>query len=137
MRKSLNILLVEDDMIEIMKFNRTISKLACPHNIVEAKNGEEALDILYKYESLPDLILLDLNMPKINGLEFLSIIRNNDILKYIPTVILTSSNDHKDVSECHQLGIAGYLVKPLKFADYSESIKTVLDYWCFNEFVQA
>jgi CheY-like chemotaxis protein len=137
MRKSLNILLVEDDMIEIMKFNRTISKLACHHNIVEAKNGEEALEILCNNESLPDLILLDLNMPKINGFEFLSIIRNNDLLKYIPTVILTSSNDHKDVADCHQLGISGYLVKPLKFADYSESIKTVLDYWCSNEFVQA
>ena len=137
MRKNLNILLVEDDMIEIMKFNRTISKLACLHNIIEAKNGEEALEILYNSESLPDLILLDLNMPKINGLEFLSIIRNNDHLKYIPTVILTSSSDHKDVTECHQLGIAGYLVKPLKFSDYSESIKTVLDYWCYNEFVQA
>ena len=137
MRKNLNILLVEDDMIEIMKFNRTISKLACIHNIIEAKNGEEALEILYNIETLPDFILLDLNMPKINGLEFLSIIRNNDYLKYIPTVILTLSNDHKDVSDCHQLGIAGYLVKPLKFADYSESIKTVLDYWCHNEFVQA
>ena len=105
MRKSLNILLVEDDMIEIMKFNRTISKLACHHNIIEAKNGEEALDFLYKNESLPDLILLDLNMPKINGLEFLSIIRNNEHLKYIPTVILTSASDHKEDSEFHQLGI--------------------------------
>ncbi|MDO9274956.1 MAG: response regulator [Lutibacter sp.] len=137
MRKSLNILLVEDDMIEIMKFNRTISKLACPHNIVEAKNGEEALDILYKNESLPDIILLDLNMPKINGLEFLGIIKKNNDLKYIPTIILTTSNNHKDVSDCHQLGIAGYLVKPLKFDDYTESIKRVLDYWCFNEFVKA
>jgi len=137
MTKSLNILLVEDDMIEIMKFNRTISKLACPHKIVEAKNGEEALEFLYKNESLPDIILLDLNMPKINGLEFLSIIKKNSTLKYIPTVILTSSNNHKDVSDCHELGIAGYLVKPLKFVDYSESIKRVLDYWCFNEFVKA
>lgn len=137
MRKSLNILLVEDDMIEIMKFNRTISKLAYLHNITEAKNGEEALEILYNSEFLPDLILLDLNMPKINGLEFLSIIRNNAQLKYIPTVILTSSNDHKDVADCHQLGISGYLVKPLKYSDYSESIKTMLDYWCYNEFVQA
>lgn len=137
MRKNLNILLVEDDMIEIMKFNRTISKLAYSHNIVEAKNGEEALDILYRKESLPDIILLDLNMPKINGLEFLRIIKKNSSLKYIPTVILTSSNNHKDVSDCHELGISGYLVKPLKFIDYSESIKRVLDYWCFNEFVEV
>lgn len=61
MRKSLKILLAEDDMMEIIKFNRTISKLACYHNIIEAKNGEEALGILYKNESLPNLILLDLN----------------------------------------------------------------------------
>ena len=83
MEKKLNILLIEDDMIEIMKLNRTVSSLKLNHNIVEANNGEDALKILEKKDELPDIILLDLNMPKINGIEFLSILKKDDVLKYI------------------------------------------------------
>ncbi len=92
MTNSLKVLLIEDDMIEVMKFNRTVSKLQLNLSIIEAKNGEEALEVLEHKDRLPDVILLDLNMPKINGIEFLSILKNNDTLRYIPTVVLTTSN---------------------------------------------
>ena len=75
MERVLKILLIEDDVIEIMKLNRTISKLKLNHKIVEANNGEEALNLLSDKDNLPDLILLDLNMPKINGIEFLGILK--------------------------------------------------------------
>jgi len=134
--KALNILLIEDDMIEIMKLNRTISSLKLVHRIIEANNGEEALTILEKKDELPDIILLDLNMPKLNGIEFLSILKNDPILKYIPTIILTTSNNQKDLLECYKLGIAGYVLKPLKYEDYVSKIEKLLAYWSINELKQ-
>lgn len=137
MNKKLTILLIEDDMIEIMKFNRTISRLGYNHSVTESKNGEEALKILNKKEQLPDIILLDLNMPKMNGIEFLSILKKDNELKYIPTIILTTSINRKDMLECYKIGIAGYVIKPLKFDDYIESIKRLLEYWSSNELIKG
>jgi CheY-like chemotaxis protein len=136
MAKSLDILVIEDDMIEVMKLNRTIDSLKQKHNIIEAKNGEEALEILNKKINLPDIILLDLNMPKINGIEFLRILKNDDVLKYIPTIVLTTSKNHKDVLECYKIGIAGYLLKPLKYEDYVSKIEKILNYWSSNELIK-
>ena len=134
--KTLNILLIEDDMIEVMKLNRTISNLNLPHHIIEANNGEEALQILQHKEQLPHIILLDLNMPKLNGLEFLNILKADDTLKYIPTIILTTSNNQKDLVECYKTGIAGYVLKPLKYEEYTSKIEKLLAYWSVNELRQ-
>lgn len=134
--KNLNILLIEDDMIEVMKFQRTISSLKLDHNIIEANNGEEALKILEKKDELPDIILLDLNMPKINGIEFLNILKSDDVLRYIPTIILTTSQNQKDLLECYKIGIAGYVLKPLKYEDYVSKMGKILAYWSVNELKQ-
>ncbi|WP_299551194.1 response regulator [Seonamhaeicola sp.] len=133
---TLNILLIEDDMIEVMKLNRTISKLQLNHKIIEANNGEEALKILRKKEKLPDIILLDLNMPKINGIEFLNMLKKDDTLRYIPTIVLTTSNNQKDLLECYKIGIAGYVLKPLKYETYVSKIEKLLAYWSINELKQ-
>jgi CheY-like chemotaxis protein len=133
MRNLLNVLLIEDNIIEIMKMKRTNSSLELKHDISEVKNGEEALEILEDKSNLPDLILLDLNMPKMNGIEFLSILKNNNDLKHIPTVILTTSDNQKDLEECYRIGVSGYILKPLKYEDYVEKIETVLSYWSMNE----
>ncbi|MEL0644071.1 MULTISPECIES: response regulator [unclassified Olleya] len=135
MIKKLKILLIEDDMIEIMKLNRTISTLKLDHTIIEANNGEVALQILEKKDNLPDIILLDLNMPKINGIEFLKILKKDDVLKYIPTIILTTSNNQKDLLECYKTGVAGYVIKPLKYEDYVIKIERLLAYWSINELI--
>ncbi|WP_369752994.1 response regulator [Flavobacterium sp. WC2409] len=135
MNRSLNILLIEDDAIEVMKFNRVLSTMDLKHKIIEANNGEEALTILKVKEIIPDIIILDLNMPKINGIEFLEILKGDDHLKYIPSVILTTSNNRKDVMECYRIGIAGYLLKPLKYDDYVDRIKKLIDYWSCNELI--
>ena len=135
MIKSLNILLIEDDAIEVMKFTRVLKTLNYNHKIIEANNGEEALEILKVKEIIPDIILLDLNMPKLNGMEFLRILKSDDQLKFIPSIIITTSSNHKDLMECYKIGIAGYLLKPLKYDDYMERIKKLLDYWSINELI--
>ena len=132
-RKPLNVLLIEDNTIEIMKMNRAISLLKFKHNIKEAKTADEALGILENHENIPDLILLDLNMPKISGIEFLSIIKKNDSLNHIPVVILTTSNNKRDLLDCYKLGISGYILKPLKYEDYVTKIESTLNYWSLNE----
>lgn len=133
MNKKLNILLIEDNSIEIMKMKRTISVLKLEHTINEAKNVDEALAFLEDRSRIPDIILLDLNMPKISGIEFLSILKNDENLKHIPTIILTTSNNHKDVIECYTIGISGYILKPLKYEDYVKKIEATLAYWSTNE----
>lgn len=135
MIKSLNILLIEDDAIEVMKFTRVITTLNYNHKIIEANNGEEAIEILKIKEIIPDIILLDLNMPKLNGMEFLRILKSDDQLKFIPSIIITTSSNHRDLMECYKIGIAGYLLKPLKYDDYKERIKKLLDYWSINELI--
>ncbi|CAM1342349.1 response regulator [Tenacibaculum amylolyticum] len=135
MQNKLTILLIEDDQIEVMKFNRILTKMESKHNVIEANNGEEALDFLFKKENLPNIILLDLNMPKVNGIEFLKVLKNDDVLKYIPTIVLTTSNNHKDILECYKIGIAGYMVKPLKYEDYKNKLIKLLSYWSVNELI--
>lgn len=135
MSRPLNILLVEDDAIEVMKFNRVIKNLEIKHTITEAYNGEEALNILKDREVNPDIIILDLNMPKVNGLEFLKIIKQDEVRRYIPTIMLTTSSNYKDIKECYQNGIAGYVVKPLKHNDYMTSTKKLIEYWSTNELI--
>ncbi|MEH6407630.1 MAG: response regulator [Leeuwenhoekiella sp.] len=137
MNNNLSILLIEDDMIEIMKLNRTINSLGLQHKITEANNGEEALEILSRKDRLPDIIFLDLNMPKINGLEFLKILKADEALRYIPTIVLTTSANHKDVHACYEVGIAGYVIKPLKYEDYVQKLKHVLNYWSINELIKG
>jgi len=133
--KTINILLIEDDLIEVMKLKRATNSLNLNHKIIEANNGEKALELLHQKNNLPDIILLDLNMPKINGIEFLRILKADDRLCYIPTIILTTSNNQRDLLECFKTGIAGYVLKPLKYEDYVSKIEKLLAYWSINELI--
>jgi CheY-like chemotaxis protein len=133
MGKKLNVLLIEDNLIEIMKMNRTISLLELEHTIHEAKNGEEALQFLEDKSNFPDIILLDLNMPKISGIEFLTILKSREDICHIPTIILTTSDNQKDLETCYKLGVSGYVLKPLKYEEYVKKIEILLEYWSMNE----
>lgn len=135
--KTLKILLVEDDTIEVMKLKRAVDTLNLNHDILHASNGEEALEMLQNKNSLPNIILLDLNMPKINGLEFLKILKSESQLRFIPTIVLTTSLNKRDVLECYKIGIAGYLLKPLKYDEYVSRIEKLLSYWSINELIIA
>lgn len=133
----MNILLIEDDAIETMKIHRVVAQLPASYNITEAKNGEEALNILNSGEICPDIILLDLNMPLMNGIEFLKILKNHPTIKYLPTIVLTTSENRADLLKCYSLGIAGYVVKPLNYSEYQSRITKLLNYWDVNELVKA
>ncbi|SDS21929.1 response regulator [Gramella sp. MAR_2010_147] len=137
MSKRLNILFIEDDAIEVMKLRRTVALLPNVPKIIEAKNGEEAIEQLQSGDPLPDILLLDLNMPKISGIEFLRILKSDNQLKYLPVIILTTSNNRKDVLECYKIGIAGYIIKPFKFEDYEVKLKALIDYWSQNELINV
>jgi CheY-like chemotaxis protein len=133
LKKKINILLIEDNDIEVIKMERTILSLQLNHKITAVKSADEAFIILKQKEYFPDIIFLDLNMPKISGIEFLSAFKSNNDLRHIPIVILTTSDFQKDREECYRIGISGYILKPLKYKDYVKKIDVVLSYWCINE----
>ena len=133
--KKLKILLIEDDLIERMKFTKVVSN-STNHSIVEAGNGEDAVKIL-EDKALPDLIVLDLNMPKVNGIEFLKILKNNSKLQYIPIIVMSTSNYHNDIRRCYEIGASGYMIKPLRYEEYKEKITALINYWTNNELISV
>lgn len=132
MNNLLNILLIEDDTIEIMKFNRVIDSFGKNHTILVARNGEEAIHLLKTKTEVINLIVLDLNMPKINGLDFLKFIKKDNKFRFIPAVVLTTSNNAKDIVVCYEIGVAGYMLKPLKYEDYVVCVENLMNYWSIN-----
>lgn len=135
MKRELKILLVEDNIIEILKLKRAIEYLGINHEVLEAENGEIALDSIKQEEINPDIVLLDLNMPKMNGLEFLAIVRNDESMRHLPIIILSTSNNNRDLKEAYKLGVSGYILKPLKYDDYVKKIEYTLQYWSNNELI--
>ena len=128
------VLLVEDDNVNAMAVIRVFNDLSIPKLVVHLKNGEEALKYLSDntFEK-PDLILLDLNMPRMNGIEFLRIIKLDPILKSIPVVMFTTSDDQRDIDECFDLNVAGYIIKPFDRELFEEMIGIVAAYWNCSE----
>ena len=138
MSSKLNILVVEDDEIELLKFKMVTGTLGLVHQFEYATDGERAIDYLRdKNKALPQLILLDLNMPRFDGFEFLSMMRTDVDLRYIPTVIMTSSENAKDIKKCYELGIAGYLTKPLELEEYETKLRALFNYWELNMLYKA
>ena len=118
MNKVVNILLVEDDHLDIIDVKRTLDKMHILNNLMVAKNGEDAIQILNdkarSAEASPDIALIDINMPKMNGLEFLSAVRKMEAWKDLKCFIITTSDEKVDRTSAKELGISGYIVKPLK-----------------------
>lgn len=115
--KVINILLVEDDNLDVIDMQRSLTKMNILHKTSVARNGEEALELLSFLDSensLPDVILLDINMPKMNGIEFLSVVRSNPVWKELKIFMVTTSDEMIDREESKKLGVSGYIVKPLK-----------------------
>ena len=134
MRSSKPILLVEDDNVDVMTVERALKDLNIKNQFVSTANGEEALEYLNNNgNKKPCIILLDLNMPKMNGIEFLKIIKANDALKKIPVVVLTTSSQQQDVIESFKLSVAGYIVKSVDYARFAEAIRTINLYWTLSE----
>lgn len=122
MNRVINILLVEDDSLDAMDLQRTLDRMGVLCKIKVAKNGEEGLKLLTDdnhplFTGKPDILLLDLNMPRMNGIEFLQVIRKNEDWKDIKVFILTTSDESEDKRATRSLGISGYITKPLKLSN--------------------
>ena len=134
MNKVSTILLVEDDQLDAMDIKRSLDKLNVFYKLVVAKNGEEALSILKGthetvLDALPDIILIDINMPRMNGLEFLHILRESPEWKSIKCFMITTSDEKVDKETANNLGVSGYIVKPFKINNTSslDSFNLMID----------
>lgn len=133
--RTLNILLVEDDEVDVMNVRRAFERNNVSNPLYVAGNGLEALDML-RDGTVPSerrLILLDLNMPKMNGIEFLQALRADPELASAPVVVLTTSNDDQDKIDAYNLNVAGYLLKPVTFSNFCERMTTLNKYWTLVE----
>ena len=136
----LNILLVEDDELDVMNVQRAFKKNNISNPLFVAGNGLEALEMLRGMDGeapkIPlerRLILLDLNMPRMNGIEFLRELRSDPALSLIPVIVLTTSGEDRDKVEAFQLSVAGYIVKPVTLAHFIETMATLNKYWTLSE----
>lgn len=136
--KSTNILLVEDDAVDVMTVQRAFKKSKVSNPLHIAGNGLEALDLLRAPDSLFKgsrcVILLDLNMPKMNGIEFLAQLRQDPDFHKTPVIVLTTSDQERDRVEAYNLHVAGYILKPVTFAKFVEVITVLNHYWTLCEF---
>lgn len=131
------ILLVEDNMDDAELAIRALRKANINHNLIHLKNGAEALEFLFgtgefkdrDLTNTPKVILLDLKMPKVDGLEVLAQIKTNELTKSIPVVVLTSSKEHPDIKRAYSLGANSYIVKPVEFDEFTKVISDLGLYW--------
>jgi CheY-like chemotaxis protein len=131
----LNILLVEDDEVDVMNVRRAFQRNNIANPLFVAENGIEALEQL-RNGTIPRerrIVLLDLNMPRMNGIEFLRELRADPELKSTTVVVLTTSNDERDKVDAYDLNVAGYLLKPVTFSNFCEVMTTLNRYWALVE----
>ena len=128
------ILLVEDDLLDIMTLKRGLKDIHANNPLYVSHNGEAALEFLRDPGNpIPALILLDLNMPRMNGLEFLKILKSDSDWCKIPVVILTTSQEEQDRLTSFELSAAGYIVKPLEYPAFVEKLLVLYQYWRLSE----
>jgi len=130
------ILLVEDDPRDIELTLTALSEYNLVNEIVVARDGVEALDYLYRRGNFarhpagnPVVILLDLKMPRLNGVQVLRQLKTDEQMHLIPVVVLTSSREARDLEECYRLGVNAYVVKPVQFAEFVKAVKQVGVFW--------
>jgi CheY-like chemotaxis protein len=129
------ILIVDDSPKDIELTIATLAENHLANDVVTAEDGEEALDYLYKRgkfaneDGLPAVILLDVKMPKMDGIEVLKYIRSDDKFKFIPVIMVTSSNEERDIVESYKLGANSYVVKPVDVVQFIDAIKALGQYW--------
>ncbi|NEP12319.1 MAG: response regulator [Symploca sp. SIO2C1] len=137
--KETSLLLIDDDEVDVMTLKRALKQNNITNPLYIATNGLEALEML-RSNTMPKLIpgerklvLLDLNMPKMGGIEFLRELRADPNLRGIPVIVLTTSNEDRDIVEAYKLNVAGYIIKPVIFKKFVEAIETLNKYWMLSE----
>lgn len=133
--KALNLVLIEDDDIDVLNVRRALERAHVTNPLYVAHNGIEGLELL-RGSTVPKerrLVLLDLNMPKMNGIEFLREVRKDPALKATPVVVLTTSDDDRDKVQAYDLNVAGYLLKPVTFVNFVDVMAALNKYWALVE----
>ena len=133
MNEQKTILIVEDDEVDVMTIKRAMKEIHVTNPVEVRWNGEEALEYLQGERELPGIVLLDLNMPRMNGMEFLQHVRSDERLKRIPVVVLTTSREEQDRFSSFNLGVAGYMIKPVDYLQFVEVIRAINLYWTLSE----
>ena len=133
--RTLNLVLIEDDDIDVMNVKRALERAHVTNPLFVAQNGLEGLELLRSDKVPRDrrLVLLDLNMPKMNGIEFLRELRGDPALKSTPVVVLTTSDDDRDKIQAYDLNVAGYLLKPVTFINFVDVMAALNKYWALVE----
>jgi CheY-like chemotaxis protein len=128
------ILLVEDDQVDTMTVIRALKEIHVTNPLVHLENGEEAVNYLRDpQKEKPCIILLDLNMPVMNGIEFLHVVKNDSKVRCIPVVVLTTSEEQQDKVNSFNLGVAGYMAKPVDYRQFVEVMRSIDAYWTISE----
>ena len=128
------LLLVEDDQVDVMTIRRALKEIHVVNPIVHVENGEEALAYLQNDSNeRPCIILLDLNMPIMNGIEFLKVAKHDPKLRRLPVIVLTTSEEQQDKINSFDLGVAGYMAKPVDYRQFVEVIRSIDLYWTVSE----
>jgi len=136
--KKLKILLVEDELDDIKLTERALSRSSVKSELFVVRDGQEALDFLYRQGKFadaprPDLIFLDLKLPKVNGHEVLAKIKQDERLRRIPVIVLTISRSEEDMVKAYDSGASGYIHKPVSSSEFIKVVNTVRDYWEISE----
>ncbi len=133
MLKTRPLLLIEDDKVDAMTVKRAMEEIGVIESFVHLSNGEEALDYLQsEVNEKPCLILLDLNMPRMNGIEFLEKAREDPAIRNIPVVVLTTSREDCDIVKTFKKSVAGYLVKPVDYDQFVEQMRVISECWALS-----
>ena len=132
----MKILLIDDDKQDIELSLMALSEIDLDTSVRVAYDGLEALESLYKHDqdgktasSAPQLIILDLKMPKLDGFKILSALKNDNKLKFIPVIVFTSSGEEQDISESYRLGVNAYVIKPIQFEKFFDTVKHIGRFW--------
>ncbi len=131
------VLLVEDDLVDASTVKQALADLRVKNPVVHKSDGEDALEYLKEQkDQTPALILLDLNMPKISGVEFLQIIKADPMLQHVPVVVLTVSRYEQDKFDTFNLGVAGYVIKAVDYDEFLRAMDIIIRYWSWNGLVE-
>jgi len=135
MKQNKPILLIEDDYVDAITVKRALKEINVANQLAHKENGEEALSYLNELEErdYPCIILLDINMPKMNGIEFLKEVKEHEKLRSIPVIVLTTSKEQQDRIDSFDLSVAGYMIKPVDYRQFVEMMKTISLYWTISE----
>ena len=134
MKEARPILLLEDDEIDVAAIQRALKQLNIKNPLVVCENGAKGLEWLHAHLNTPPaMILTDIDMPIMNGLEFLAKVKSDPVLLKLPVVILSTFREESDRAQAFKLGVAGYMVKPIDATKYLSIMKTIADYWQSSE----